>query len=179
MTRGSTPPRQPAKLTRRLAFFTMTYPYPVLSVDLDLLEAVTLNMAGRCKYKLGAKAPDLDADSHSIKELDCSGFVRFAINRATGSRTVMPDGSAVQHEWCHAHGFKESTFDAGLLKDGALRIAFLPPKGRTPGHVMLILNGQTMECCGSRGVCRREWGKYSWMRSCQLFVLTAPTTRRT
>jgi hypothetical protein len=131
-----------------------------IPVNIALLLELTAHMQGRVGYGLGAKAPSLDCDSSAIHEIDCSGFVRYALYRSTLGRVITPDGSVEQHSWIEAHGFKQSTYDvngAGAV-DSHLRIAFIQPKDDNGiGHVWLIYRALTLESHGGKGVDRRPW----------------------
>lgn len=137
------------------------------------------------RYHYGSKPawPILPPTSaHMFGRIDCSGFVGWLLANAMGFDGLWAKGSVEQHDWIAAQGFKASSISAGMEKDGAVRIAFLPPgKWRAVGHVVLILDGQTLESCGSRGVCRRNWGSEDWMGSPDLlvFVLCPPLGFRT
>jgi len=128
------------------------------------------SVAGKVKYVFGVK-PALGA---SFKESDCSGFVRWILHKATSGVVKIPQGSWYQNGWCEDLGFKHNVYREGArLRDNRLRIAFIRPQRDKPGHVWLILNGQTMECCSGRGVCRRPWNNgslLSGVTSC--YVLT-------
>jgi hypothetical protein len=135
-----------------------------LSIDLDLLQSVFDNMKGRVTYSFGAKAPDLSMDSHGIAEIDCSGFVRYAIARATQQAVILPDGSSNQHDRCEAQGLHQlahySDVAYAAQDPSRLFIAFLDP--HPIGHVWLLrADGQghvmTMESHGGRGVDSRPW----------------------
>lgn len=131
-------------------------PPTVIDIDLPLLLSLVGKVQRRVKYRLGAKAPSLDCDSTEINSIDCSGWVRYLIYRATHGKVTMPDGSWTQHEWCKRQGFKKCAYaNAGLL-DGRLRLAFINPTN-VPGHVWIIHNGQTIESYGGRGPSRRCW----------------------
>ena len=100
-------------------------------------------------YRLGAKARDVSAFFPDYTQIDCSGWVRAAVAVGTMGRTVLPDGSVNQHEWCGSVGLKVSSRAALLLPDGWLRIAFLVPSPAHPvGHVFLCRNGRTLESWG-------------------------------
>jgi cell wall-associated NlpC family hydrolase len=114
---------------------------------------------GRVKYQLGAK-PSLGSDSSSFSLSDCSGWVRWALDRAGLS---LPDGSATQHEWCAANLRSVDYDNAATQSDPSrLFIAFIAPGGGI-GHVWLLQGGtsaepgRTMECHGSRGVDSRPF----------------------
>ena len=149
-----------------------------MGIDVSILETLTDHMAGRVRYHMGAKAPSLDCDSADIHQIDCSGFVRYAVAKSTDQRVIMPDGSVAQHEWCDEQGLKVSDFESGKLQDGAVRLAFLPPTSSLgPGerHVMLLHMGHTLESHGrTDGVSRREWGSEPWMQECAVYVCDPP-----
>ena len=137
-------------------------------------------MAAKIWYQWGGKVPFHSAvPGKDFHGLDCSGFSRECVYLATGGDIDLPDGSVNQHAAIKAAGLKLSTFDAGTLHDGAVRIAFLEPvyesgSLKEAGHVLLILDGTTYESHGTMGVGNRVWGQYPWMTRMSLYVLTAP-----
>jgi cell wall-associated NlpC family hydrolase len=154
----------------------------VLPVHRRALLVLWAHMAGRVVYQMGAKAPSLDCDSAEIDEIDCSGFVRYAIARATAGRLIIPDGSAPQLQWCLDEGLERQVYGAaGSEGDGVLRINFLTEAraaevGR-PGdrHVWFTFNGRTMEShgeyAGHSGCVSRDAGIWI-LRQCDFsFVL--------
>lgn len=148
----------------------------VPAVDLAILEAVFRNMAGRVEYHWGGKAPDLAMDSHGIEGIDCSGFVQFALARATGGKLVLPQGSWQQREWCEAAGLhkleKYADVKFAANDPGRLFIAFIKPAGKKAGHVWLVRAGHTMESYGEHGVGARKWNaKPLPQRVCACFEL--------
>jgi cell wall-associated NlpC family hydrolase len=150
----------------------------VTPVDLSLLDAVYKNMAHRVQYGFGDKAPSLDCDSHVIRTIDCSGFVRYAIARATGQATIMPDGSVAQHDWCEAVGLRQLSrySDVQYAKEDPARlfVAFIEPCGPRPGHVWMVRAGKTMESHGGVGVDSRHWNHLALVRSaCAAYELPA------
>ena len=74
-----------------------------MTVSLAKLRLLHGKMAGRVRYGLGRKAPSLSADSNTITHIDCSGFVRFVLYRASSGTLALPDGSWVQQQWCEKH----------------------------------------------------------------------------
>lgn len=83
--------------------------------------------------------------------------MRAAVAVATRGRTVLPDGSVRQHDWCERVGLKPSTPAALLLPDGWVRIAFIVPTPDRPvGHVFLCRRGRTYESWGGHGPGRRS-----------------------
>jgi hypothetical protein len=129
--------------------------YPWRRVDLDMtrLNGYLAKCIGvGIGYQLGAKASDLMAYPPDYSDIDCSGWVRAAVAYATRGRTVLPDGSVNQHDWCDRTGLKVSSRAALLLPDGWVRIAFLVPSARHPiGHVFLCHRGRTLESWGGHG----------------------------
>lgn len=165
---------------------TTAFPWPTLNVKADKLIALTEEMiSAGFDYGLGAKIVPLSLQDGGLigtteigahaKEVDCSGFVRWVIyhaTAATGEAFTIPDGSANQHQWFEQQGFKSSTHDSALAKDGVIRIGFLSPEdGGGVGHVALVLDGLTMESHGGKGPDRRVWGSQSWMRLMSVFVV--------
>lgn len=158
---------------------TGAYRWPTVDIDVKLL----LDLSRRAmqpgdQYRLGGKAPKLTADSATIRGLgiDCSGYVRWILHRATGDELVMPDGSVQQGDWAESTGFKRSSVDACLLADGVVRLAQLSPAVSRSGigHIALIHDGQTIESSGGSGPTRREWTGEGWQALCRVWVLTAP-----
>lgn len=131
-------------------------------IDLALLETLFDRTKGRVKYKLGAKA-NLLADSADIHQIDCSGFSRWILARASEQEIRLPDGSQVQLDWCRTVGYHRLTnySDVQYAKEDPSRlfIAFLSPKpGKAwPRHTWLIQAGKTLESCSSLGVGSRAW----------------------
>jgi hypothetical protein len=132
---------------------TDAFPWPVAPLNLSRLYAyldrcVSLGIG----YGLGATAHNLTALPPDYSEIDCSGWVRAAVAVASGGRTILPDGSVNQHDWCDKSGLKVSSRAALLLPDNYTRICFIVP---TPeheiGHVFLCRNLKTLESWGGHG----------------------------
>lgn len=159
---------------------TASFAWPTISVDLNLLQTLhsRVVVAGD-QYGFGGKVP-ITADSSEVrgKDVDCSGYVRWLLYRASGEQFDIGDGSWLQHDLIEGLGCKASTVEAANLKDGALRIAFLAPGALRPGaagHVALVLNDQTMESHSGTGPDSRPWDPTKrWMSLCRVYVLTAP-----
>jgi hypothetical protein len=134
----------------------------------------------RVAYGLGAKAPSDVSKPGSpappgFVRIDCSGFVRAAVRRATHPPLgAFPDGSVVQHDWVKAHAFRRGAVDDGNLSDGKVRIAFLPPAAVAShiGHVVLLYDGKTLESHGGVGPDRRVWTGLPWRTKTEVFELT-------
>jgi lysozyme family protein len=150
---------------------------PIIALDINLvrafLEACT-SAVPRVVYGLGAKVPFHGAvPGRDFKAVDCSGFVREAIWRATSPHQSFPDGSVVQHDWIRDRNFQRSTPDAALQQDGIIRIAFLRPQDSPKhiGHVVLIHNARTFESHGGVGPDSRAWTKADWQGKTSVYVL--------
>ncbi len=158
-----------------------------LPLDINAAQAfldACIHSSPRVRYgpRPGAKVPFHGArPGRDFTAVDCSGFVREAIWRATTPHLNFPDGSVVQHEWIRAQGFTRSSPDAALLRDGAVRIAFLRPQDapRRPGqrtgvgHVALVHNSRTIESHGGGvGPDSRPWNKTGWQAKTFVYFLT-------
>ena len=118
-------------------------------------------------YKLGAKAPRLDCDTSEIHSIDCSGFFRYAIAKATDQKLIIPDGSWVQNDWCRAQGFRKVNYnDLHYADPSRLFVAFIRAGHNGAGSIGHVwLNNQmdkdwpieTMESYGGHGVGSRRW----------------------
>ncbi|MBC7808847.1 MAG: C40 family peptidase [Akkermansiaceae bacterium] len=123
------------------------------------------------RYGLGAKASKLSATPGTpFTRIDCSGFVRWAVYMASGGEVIMPDGSWFQEELARKQGFKKSTSESCLLKDGRVRLAYWKNKDQGGiSHIALVLNGKTLESHDSRGPNRRTWSlDTGWMRDAEV-----------
>ena len=153
--------------------------WKVLPVDeKKLRECVAACRRAGVRYGLGSKAPTLSAEpGKHFSRIDCSGFVRWAIYKATDGTVIMPDGSWFQAAWARKQGFKESTSESCLLKDGRVRLAYWKNKQSAGiSHIALVLNGKTLESHGSRGPNRRAWSlETGWMRDAEVWVLEMDT----
>ena len=148
---------------------TEGYPWYSAALDPERLRRYLAScQAHGVGYALGAKAHDLEAVPPDYTAIDCSGWVRAAVAVATEGRTILPDGSMVQNDWCAAQGLKRSTWAACRLQDGLTRIAFIRPnRFRTVGHVYLCRLGRTLESWGGHG---------PGSRSVTTHILSAETT---
>lgn len=151
------------------------YPWKTVSLDdRKIRELVAACRAAKIPYKLGGKARSLTAKPESLRGgIDCSGFVRLAVYQASppDARVIMPDGSYFQAEWLDKQGFKKSTVEAGLLRDGRVRVAYFQNRGGI-SHIVLLLNGKTLESHGSKGPNRRTWDlRVGWMKKSRVWVL--------
>jgi len=144
----------------------------ITPVKLSLLNTVFTRLELRgIPYKLGGKIP-LDADTSDPRiadGVDCSGFVRYALYKATSGGLDMGDGSVEQHDWCRKAGLHKLAKYADVTQADPSRlfIAFIEPD--PVGHVWLIHRAQsadgqaqqeapsTMESHGHHGVGSRPW----------------------
>jgi hypothetical protein len=135
-----------------------------MNVSLSTVRLCFDHTVHRVTYLLGAK-PALGSDSASFSESDCSGWVRWALDRA-GLR--LPDGSQTQWNWAEQNLHKLAHYSDAetYAKDDPNRlfIAFESDKKSGIGHVWLgwAVDGQmmTFECHGGqvhRGVDSRPW----------------------
>lgn len=146
-------------------------PGNIAPIDLGKLETVFNHMALRgVAYGLGAKAPSMDCDSDKIERIDCSGFARYAIAKATGGELIIPDGSQNQRVWCDdmkLHRLARYS-DVVYATPRRLFICFIKPFENgcgSVGHVWFVsqLDGDrdtmpdTMESHGGKGVDSRPW----------------------
>lgn len=115
----------------------------------------------------------LSTDPSTLDHLDCSGFIRYILYRASGGALVLPDGSQNQRGWCEGQANGGEMHSVARYQDAntymtpnRLFIAFIKPhtNGCGPiGHVWLLsqLDDQapadTLESYGSHGVGSRPW----------------------
>jgi lysozyme family protein len=153
---------------------------PTMPLDITLAQNLLdacMTSVPRVAYHLSAKVPFHGAvPGKDFQAVDCSGFVREAIWRATTPHLAFPDGSVVQHDWIRAQHFERTTTDAALQEDGAVRVAFLQPQDspQRVGHVVLIHNARTLESHGGVGPDSRPWTKTGWQEKAFVYVLTRP-----
>jgi len=140
---------------------------------LDFLQACETSHP-RVTYGLGKKIKPGQVPGRDFTAVDCSGFVREAVRRATDLGNSFPDGSVVQHTWVENRHFGTDSVDGGKKLDGAVRIAFLPPSAVPSGigHVVLIHNGKTLESHGGVGPDSRVWDGGSRQAKTAVFVLS-------
>jgi GH24 family phage-related lysozyme (muramidase) len=151
-------------------------PFTTVAFDvqkaLDFLKACETSTP-RVTYGLGAKCRFNAVPGRDFTEIDCSGFVRECVRRATDLGNTFPDGSVVQHDWVRAHGFAPAAVADGKLADGGIRIAFLPVTAqRKIGHVVLLYKGNTIESHGGVGPDSRPWTGTQWQAETDLYVLS-------
>lgn len=147
------------------------------------------------KYFYGGKSEGITthARANNPKPVDCSGFFGMALDLATvvWARPGLSVGTDLHNlgswqQWQKLKGYRTPT---GLKlkptkqfaeRDGVVRAFYLPPNRTASGigHIGFVLDGLTVESCGSLGVCRRPWNPrvYRWMKNCDGFVLSVPGT---
>ena len=150
----------PARALPALLAATESYPWPSAPLDSERLRRYLATCyACGVGYALGAKAGDLMSVPPDYHNIDCSGWARAAIAVATDGRTILPDGSVCQNDWCAAQGLKRSDYRSSRLMDGLTRIAFIRASYlHTVGHVYLVQNGRTLESWGGHGPGSRPIG---------------------
>lgn len=132
----------------------------------------------RVGYKLGAKCKPGAVPGLDFKAIDCSGFVRECVRRATNLGSSFPDGSVVQHDWVRRQGYERLSGNMCFAPDNGVKIAFLNPAGGEPGHVALVHDGKTLESHANVGPDSRGWDWLGWQARAELYVL-APAKRGT
>lgn len=122
----------------------MNLPYLSINLAWNVYEHLHLKPT---PYELGAKAPSLWCDTSEIDTIDCSGFVRYLLARATHGKLIIPDGSANQHDWFEQNAPGKVTYDyACASRDRlGLYIAFIPVGQSGHGHVWFVHRGETWE----------------------------------
>lgn len=154
--------------------------YATLPIDIHAVQRFLdscMTSSPRVGYGLGAKiSPHGAVPGKDFTRVDCSGFVRESIWRATSPNMNFPDGSVVQHDWIRAKGFERSAQTDAMIEDGKIRIAFLRPQEAQPprriGHVALVYNGQTLESHGSVGPDTRRWLNAGWQAKAFVYILS-------
>jgi hypothetical protein len=150
---------------------------PQLSLDITAARSFLdscMNSSPRVKYGLGKKiSPHGAVPGTGFKKVDCSGFVRETIWRATAPHFNFPDGSVVQHDWIRDKGFERVTRTDASLQDGKIRIAFYRPQDSPShiGHVALVHNAKTLESHGSVGPNSRNWTNTGWQAKAFVYLL--------
>lgn len=116
-------------------------------------------MLNGVSYRMGAKVK-MEAPIGTIRQIDCSGFVRRAIYESTKSGLLIPDGSWHQHEWV-ADRLPRVPYSAvdRPESDATLFLAFIAPTKNHAGHVWFVCRGDTFESYGGRGVGSRVWNR--------------------
>lgn len=151
---------------------------PQFSLDISAARSFLnscMNSSPRVKYGLGAKISPHDAvPGAGFTKVDCSGFVRETVWRATTPHFNFPDGSVVQHDWIRDKGYERGTRANAFLQDGKTRIVFLRPQDSPShiGHVALVHNAKTIESHGGVGPNTRDWTNTGWQAKAFVYILT-------
>lgn len=173
----------------------------VPSVNLQILETLFAQMERNdVRYGLGAKAEggsdprnnhrwnprsngSLSTPVNSIDNIDCSGFVRYALFHATNGALDIGDGSQNQRGWCEhkaaageLHAVQSYANSAKFINAHRLFICFIKPNtnGCGPvGHVWLVTQyddgdnhtlAGTLESHGGTGINSRPWNSKTLVR---------------
>jgi len=121
--------------------------------DTDRLETLlTSLMDGHVTYELGDKVyQPLRVEPEDVTSLDCSGFIKYVVQRTTLSNESMPAGSHHQETWCQERLIRCDYATDASSRDGSVLIAF---RDKTPSlirHVWLVINAWTVECTNRNG----------------------------
>lgn len=127
-------------------------------------------------YGFGDKAPSLSCDTGEIRRIDCSGYARFLLAKATDQKLIIPDGSWNQRDWCERQRLPRKRYvDLHYADNSRLFIAFITPHvngAGSVGHVWLVNQMdsdwpvETMESYGGHGVGSRRWDTGVLRRQC-------------
>lgn len=151
---------------------------PQLSLDITAARSFLnscISSSPRVRYGLGAKiSPHGAVPGTGFTKVDCSGFVRETVWRATTPHFNFPDGSVVQHDWIKDKGYQRGTRADAFLQDGKIRIVFLRPQDSPShiGHVALVHNAKTIESHGGVGPNSRDWTNTGWQAKAFVYILT-------
>jgi hypothetical protein len=180
----------------------------IAKIDLNILERDFAQLERRgVGYGYGAKAEgffsngkkwnpnstgNLSTSINSIEHLDCSGFIRYVLYRATETELTIPDGSQIQREWCEQlaaanllHKVNNYANTNKYITKERLFIAFIKPWTNgcgEIGHVWLVgqfnkdIFAETMESYGGHGVGSRPWNSHTLLREVYS-VYELPTKR--
>jgi hypothetical protein len=154
----------------------------IVPVDLELMEQVfSVQERQGTAYGYGVKADQgedangkpytLERDSHTIKEIDCSGESRYLLAKATDQQLIIPDGSQAQREWFEAKAAAGEVHQIAHYADiprymtpRRLIICFIKPFTNgcgDIGHVFFLRQYDdatwSMESHGGAGCTRRPW----------------------
>ena len=142
--------------------FSTVPAYPSFAIDAGKMLAIVKDCRVRgTKYGLGAKSHDLNSSPLDAPAIDCSGFLRYLLFKATGGTLLIPDGSTNQNDWAASQGLKhygKANYGNCENHDGFLRLCFCRASASEPiGHVWLCYNGMTLESHASIGPSSRAW----------------------
>lgn len=115
--------------------------------------------AENCVYLYGGKADPLTVDTSKVHGIDCSGFTKYVIAKATNQGLIVPDGSFAQNDWCVKQGLAKVEYSGiGTYGNGRLFWAFyINPQGI--GHTWLVDGTlkKSLESHGHGGPSSRAW----------------------
>jgi cell wall-associated NlpC family hydrolase len=147
-----------------------------LALDVaELLDALA-QLDDKVPYGFGSKPSNLKLtpaelliDRKAPKGIDCSGFVRWLLYRASNGKVKIPDGSWNQRDHFRALAdvahLPASAYAACGKTDGIVRVAgFVRSAKVSVGHIWLVHDGQTIESHGGKGINRRPWNQSSLVR---------------
>lgn len=158
----------------------------IAPVSLSILRADFATMAD-VGYVLGAKAPSLDCDITKIKNIDCSGYVRLALYRATKGQMVLTDGSQNQREQMEqsgAHQVAKYSDIGQYCTESRLFVCFIKPFTNgcgSTGHIWLVHRPamakppRTLESHYHTGINSRLWN-YATLKKQFYSGFELPTT---
>jgi len=154
-------------------------------VSIELLETVFSRLErGGVSYGYGVKAPSLSVDTSEIVQqgsIDCSGFSRYALYKASGGKLIIPDGSQMQREYFESSGLHQlgQYADVTQADPSRLFICFIKPGEHgcgDVGHVWLVRRANspdgnwkqevphTLESHGGGGCTSRPWNYRTLLR---------------
>lgn len=115
------------------------------------------------RYGLGSKARP-SVDPKDIERIDCSGYARYMMLNCSDLKEF-PDGSQVQLAWCiknlrQIDKYSNVGLPAVAADENRCFIAFIKPHTNGAGkigHVWFVIEGETYESSGGKGVNNRPW----------------------
>ncbi len=160
-----------------LAARDLAPPTLALPIDVRTLLDVVVALDDKVPYLLGGKPSSIKLTTDELLRergragIDCSGFVRWLLFRASSGRVKIPDGSVNQRDRFRAladvAGVAAVPYTDCGQRDGVLRVAGFTKSARVAvGHIWLVVDGQTAESHGRHGVNRRAWDTPSLLRLC-------------
>lgn len=119
----------------------------------------------KARYDYGSKVP-LGVHPGQLKQLDCSGWTRYALHRATVGRLTPPDGSWFQQRWAQdmvdKGRFRRVDYHSiRKLRGNRLFLCYMPPQINRRrvvkvAHIWFVLHDEqgwrTLECYSGRGI---------------------------
>lgn len=106
------------------------------------------------------------AEVSKITGLDCSGYVHYVLREASKNQINVPHGSWNINEWFEKSSCRKVDYKSQAEKrDHVLRLGYFAKTGDMDyGHIWLVLNAETLESHGSKGVNRRSWNNSAIMK---------------